>query len=342
VNALLVLGTMVDPHVEWVVNEIRRREEIPVVVIDYLRDSSFSLNMDSAGDARLIVDDQHLLLKDVVVWDCAKLIAGTPFYLKNYDEHSGYAAAEWRAFYKLICALSGNGCVNTLSSRLCMIKPYQQMIAASVGLHVPATLVTNDKDMACSYVQESHDGTVMKSLSSSKVRPPSEGEPIYVNIMTMRVSEQDIVEASHEEIAYCPHFLQSEILKDYELRVVYVDGVIFSYKIDSQAYKTSEVDWRHGMSFVSFIPFEIDGGLRKDIRSFMERMGLFSGSLDFIVDRQGRPWFLECNQQGAWGWLDYVSDPVISRAFADALTKQVLSVASAGSVHSGERISQAG
>lgn len=324
-NTLLILGTIEDPQVKWVVSEIKKREDIPVVVIDYLRDSLFSIEVDSAGDVALTVDGQQLVIANAVIWDCVKLMPGTPFYLKDNDDYSGYAAEEWRAFYKLICALGGDRTLNSLSSRVCMIKPYQQAVASSVGLLVPETLITNNKNDVKRFSEDSPDGVIMKSLSSCKVRPPSDGEPIYYNIMTMRVSGRDIDDATQEEIAYCPHFFQNEILKDYELRVVCVDGVVLSYKIDSQVYKTSEVDWRHGFGLVDFSLFEIDAVLKSRVQRFMNRMGLFSGSLDFIVDRQGRHWFLECNQQGAWGWLnDLNGDNVITRAFVDALIKRVL------------------
>lgn len=315
---------MEDPQVKWVVNELKKRGDIPVVVIDYLQDSLFSMEVDSVGDIVLTIDGQKLEITNSVIWDCVKLMPGTPFYLKDYDEHSGYAAEEWRAFYKLICALGGDRTLNSLSSRVCMIKPYQQAVASSVGFLIPKTLVTNNKSDAKLFYEGSLDGLIMKSLSSCKIRLPSDEEPIYYNIMTMRVSGQDIDLATEKEIAYCPHFFQNEILKKYELRVVYVDGVVLSYKIDSQVYKASEVDWRHGYELVDFSPFEIDIVLKSGVQKFMNRMGLFSGSLDFIVDRQGRHWFLECNQQGAWGWLnDLTEDNVITRAFVDALIKRV-------------------
>lgn len=324
-NTLLVLGTMDDPHVEWVVSTIEQRAEIPVVIIDYLRGSFFSVDMDSTGNVNLTVDGRQLALDSIVIWDCQRIMPGTSLYLKDNDEHSGYAAEEWRAFYRLLCAFGGNRTLNSLASRTCMVKPYQQLVASGAGFRVPKTLVTNHKEDALRLVSESTDGAIMKSLSSRRIRPPSEGEPVYQNIMTMRVSKQDIEEATQDEIACCPHLLQGEIVKDYELRVVYIDGTMLAFKIDSQAYKTSELDWRQGFGLVNFSPFELDDVLKNGIRRFMERMGLFSGSLDFIVDRGGRPWFLECNQQGAWGWLDECAgDNLITRAFVDALTKRVL------------------
>lgn len=323
-KAILILGTMADPHVERVVHMLSTSGEVPFIIIDYLRDAHCSLKLDSAGNLTLRVNREEIILAESIIWDCVKLIAGTPFYLGGDEKCSGYAANEWRAFFKLLCALGGSRTVNSLSSRLCMVKPYQQRIAAAVGFSVPPTIVTNDKSDACHYVTESSFGTIIKSLSSCKIRPPSEGEPVYYNIMTMRVDEQDISESTQNEIGYCPIFLQTEIVKDYELRIVFIDGVCCPYAINSQAYKSSEVDWRQGYEVVDFKPCAIDGEFKERICSFMSQMGLFSGSLDFVVGRDGQRWFLECNQQGAWAWLDDISDGLIARTFAKGLTRRFM------------------
>ena len=48
----------------------------------------------------------------------------------------------------------------------------------------------------------------------------------------------------------------------------------------------------------------------------MELTGLFTGSLDLIVDPDGHWRFLECNEDGQWSWLDSIVDGEISRSFA--------------------------
>lgn len=315
---ILVLGAMRDPHVAWVVQELHERSELHVIVLDYLSDTTFAFNMDASGKLDLLVNGVNLPSK-YIVWDCVKILPGTSLYLLGDQEYTGYAAVEWRAFYKLICATNGDNVVNSLLSRLCMVKPYQQMVAATVGLKVAPTLVTNSQDEARRYAANNSNELIMKSLSSAKFQPASEGEPIYRNVMTMRVTEEDLNGATIEEIRCCPHFLQKKIGKAFELRVVYVDGAIFAFKIDSQKYKTTEVDWRYGIGALEYTPFELDTDVSYRISCFMKAMGLFSGSLDLIVDKEGQYWFLECNQQGAWGWLDELANGVIRRAFAAAL-----------------------
>jgi hypothetical protein len=163
----------------------------------------------------------------------------------------------------------------------------------------------------------------MKSLSGAKVSNPGDDEVIPFNIMTMRVDVDDLAQASQDEIAYCPHLFQAEIEKSHELRVVYVNGQILPFSVDSQSHRLSETDWRKALGFVPFTPCEIDTSLAAKISKFMTSAGLFSGSLDLIIDKSGQPWFLECNQDGAWGWLDDLCDGGVAKAFAMAFAERL-------------------
>lgn len=320
---MLVLGTMIDPHVERVVTELRQRGNIDIHVLDFLDDnSSFSLQVDEQGDWQLIVDGTEFS-GEYLVWDRSKLIYGTIFYVKGDDDGKGFAAEEWRALYRLISGIHEGRTVNALRLRACLLKPYQQIIAARAGFKVPSSIVTDSKIDAVHFAGEARDGIIMKSLSGTKVKPPFEGDYIPYNVMTMRISEADILEATDEEVGYCPHFLQHEVIKAYELRIVIVNGDIIPFKVDSQSRSISEVDWRKGLGLVSFSPSELTEGLQRQIEDFMILSGLFCGSMDIVVDRDGQAWFLEINPEGAWGWLDDLVDGKVTRAFADGFERRL-------------------
>ena len=205
-----------------------------------------------------------------------------------------------------------------------MIKPYQQAIAASVGFRVPPTLVSNDKSSVQAFQRQNEHRLIMKSVSAGKVGTVGDGgENIPFVVMTMRVSPEDLEAATPEEIAHCPHFFQREIQKSHELRVVVVDDRVLAFRIDSQKHEMSSLDWRKGIMMADFSALSLDDGTVARIRAFMSRMGLFTGSLDLIVDPEQQVWFLECNQDGAWGWLDDISEGAITRAFADGFARRL-------------------
>lgn len=320
---LLILGTRADPHVDRVVREIERRGEAQIFVLDYLDDTRFSLEEDRAG--RIVFRINGITLPErYLIWDRMKILPGTELYIRGDETSSGYAAQEWRAFYKLLCGLNRGRVVNSLESRICMIKPYQQAIAASVGLRVPPTLISNDKSSVEAFQRQNGDRIIMKSVSAGKVTPAGDGgENIPFFVMTMQVSPEDLEAATPEEIAYCPHFFQREIQKSHELRVVVVDDQVLPFRIDSQNNKVSSLDWRKGIEVAGFTATSLDDGTIARIRGFMSKMGLFTGSLDLIVDTDQQVWFLECNQDGAWGWLDDIVDGAVTRAFADGFTRRL-------------------
>lgn len=327
---LLILGTRTDPHVERVVRELESRGKAQIFVLDYHDDTRFSLEEDTAG--RIVFRINGTTLPDrYLIWDRMKILPGTELYIRGDETSSGYAAQEWRALYKLLCGLNRERVVNSLESRFCMIKPYQQAVAASVGFRVPPTLVTNDKSSVQAFQQQNGHRLIMKSVSAGKVAPVGDGgENIPFFVMTMQVSPEDLEAATPEEIAYCPHFFQREIPKSHELRVVVVDGQVLAFRIDSQKHELSSLDWRKGIEVAGFAPVSLDDGTLAQIRAFMSRMGLFSGSLDLIVDPEQQAWFLECNQDGAWGWLDDIAEGAITRAFADGFARRLSALAGDG------------
>ncbi|WP_155394096.1 hypothetical protein [Xanthomonas albilineans] len=323
-RALLILGTKTDPHVSLVKDEIEKYSDIKVVVFDYHDDTRFTIRVTEHGAVKIQVNGENVP-HNCLVWDRNKILPGTELYIQGDDETAtGYVAQEWRALYTLIGGFNEKRVVNSLESRKCMIKPYQQVIAASVGMAVPETMITNDKANVLEFYGGARNGLIMKSVSAGKVKPASEGgEYIPYNVMTMRVNKEDLDHATEAEIGYCPHFFQEEIKKDYELRIVVVGDRVIPFRIGSQERRTTEVDWRKGMLLIEFTRCEIDSCLSTKIRQFMTKIGFFTGSIDIMVDQAGKHWFLECNQDGAWGWLDDLVKGEISRAFAEELTKKL-------------------
>ena len=318
---LVVLGTMIDPHVERVVSRIRSAGA-QVYVLDYLDQTAITLSTDIHGNPLLEVNGERVAEK-YLVWDRMKIIVGTRFYVKGDEATKGFAAHEWRALFTMMGGLNRDRVVNSLESRACRIKPYQQQIAGRCGFLVPPSVVTTSKDALLRFQHASGDCTIMKSLSGSKVTPAGEGEYSPYNVMTMRVALTDIEEASEEEVAFCPHFMQHEIEKSHELRIVIIGSKVIPFRIESQASELTKVDWRKGARMRYFSKAEISPELEARILSFMRSMSLITGSMDIIVDRNDRNWFLECNQDGAWAWLDDLCDGEIANAFADELMQRM-------------------
>jgi hypothetical protein len=320
--AILMLGSLLDPHIQRIFDELRSRGQLQVEVLDF-RSTIFEATFESDGSFSLAIDGRQLP-EDLTIFDRAVLVAGSAFYPVGEESAMGFGAEEWRALYRLLAALYGDRVLNSLRSRECLAKPFQQIVAVKSGMKVPRTLVTNERAASLRFADGAPGHLVMKSLSGMKPRPAYERDIIPYSVMTMRVNKSDIEGATDGELAFCPHFLQHEIRKQFELRVVWVDGVARAFKVDSQQLKCSETDWRWAGRELPFEPFELNDEVGRAIGRFMKSMGFFSGSVDLIIDVEGDPWFLECNNQGAWAWLDNIVDGALTRLFADRIMARAL------------------
>ena len=317
---LVLLGSTADPHLGWIRDAVRAAGDAEVHIVDHAT-SRIQLDVDAHGAWDLRIDGMEIA-RDFVVFDRAKLQLGSPFYVAGDDpaqSHTrAFVADEWNALHRLICSLASR-VLNPLEARSLLTKPYQQIVAAACGLLVPETCVSNDKAALLKRLDGWGGQGVMKSLSGAIIRlDPADDRDNRV-FMTTAVTRDELAAADGAEVGIIPNFLQAEIVKSFELRLVWVDGRQACFDIDSQRYETTRLDWRYSTSALEFGDFALPATVAAQVDRFMERIGLFCGSLDFIVDTDGRYWFLECNQQGAWGWLDGPRDGRIARMFADGI-----------------------
>ena len=293
------------------------------VVIDYLEKTPVQFSVGEDGRHELQIGSE-VYCPPFLIWDRRKV--WMPGLTIEGDQRSShYETQEWNAFYSLLVGTFSDWVVNTPHSRLCLLKPYQQIVAARVGFKVPPTAVTNEKKDSLKFAAK-EPRVVLKSLSAGKVIPKPHENPIPYNVMTMRVSKESLNAATEEEIGRCPHFFQRKISKSYELRVVAVGKSQFAFRIDSQNSALTRLDWRNGIQMLRFVPVEIEETISSKIRCFMERLNLFTGSFDLIIDRHNQCWFLECNQDGQWSWLDSEVDGRIAASYAGALANHLSSL----------------
>ena len=105
-----------------------------------------------------------------------------------------------------------------------------------------------------------------------------------------------------------PWLFQKPIIEGKDLTCVYIGTQCYWYE-SSFNRNSNSIDWRKEIQTENESPWtEIPTGLIKSesekVQAFMEDAGLKYGRLDFIKDSSERLWFLECNVNGEFGWLD--------------------------------------
>lgn len=81
----------------------------------------------------------------------------------------------------------------------------------------------------------------------------------------------------------------------------------------------AHVDWRADYAALDYSriepPPEVTGAMCRYLEEFELRFGAF----DFAIDADGTWWFLECNPNAQWLWLENETNIDISGALADLL-----------------------
>ncbi|WP_100075026.1 MvdC/MvdD family ATP grasp protein [Chryseobacterium camelliae] len=192
-------------------------------------------------------------------------------------------------------------------------KIYQLRTARKNQLRVPETLFSNDAEKITSFFYRHCNGKAVAKLHGVMSKSMA-GE----HMLSTMIIEEDSLE-SIEDIAYCPMIFQPYIEKSYELRIVYVDGVFFTGKINN----SENADWRIANSNYSWSAYELPGPICLNLTAMMQEMGLCLGAIDMIRGKDGNYYFLEVNPQGEWGMLQKELNFPIAETIADYLIKRI-------------------
>jgi glutathione synthase/RimK-type ligase-like ATP-grasp enzyme len=229
------------------------------------------------------------------------------------------ALRECEAFWHGLFLSLGCAWINTPEAiRTASYKLYQLTAARTLGIPAPDYIVTNNPDSARSFVRHKRS-IIVKALSSAYIVYPSGQLKLY----TRRLA--DISDAVLRSLSHGPLIFQEEIEKEYEIRIVILDDKCFSLAIDCRDIPGSPVDIRQ-MNFDEekwrFRPGVGVEQIEDWSKKLVATLGLSYGALDWLVDPQGRPFFLECNPLGAFKWSELCGEFNITEEIAAALCRR--------------------
>lgn len=191
-------------------------------------------------------------------------------------------------------------------------KPGQLATAARLGFSVPTTLFTNDPESARRFAAD-HGPVVYKPVHGVHVA----GEDGQNRTIWVRAAEADELD---ESIALCPHLFQARVAKVADIRLAAVGDRLFATRIDTDG---DHLDWRQDQRLVTCSPAAVPDAVAGAVRAYLRAYGLIFGAFDFALGPDGRWWFLECNPNGQWAFVDEPTTRAIAQALADTLQKGV-------------------
>ena len=195
-------------------------------------------------------------------------------------------------------------------------KLLQLSAANAAGLTIPRSIFTNDPENIRSFFQSCNGNLIVKlhgSLSKSM-----DGNSAFFPTTRLQPNDLDRL----DQLAYCPMIFQEYIPKDYELRVVYVDGDFFTGMIPYEGNEAT--DWRaiRDRQFV-WQPYQLPQQVCEKLTAMMQQLDLTFGAIDIIKNKEGDYVFLEVNPQGEWGMLQKYLDHPIGETIAQKLITSI-------------------
>lgn len=192
-------------------------------------------------------------------------------------------------------------------------KMLQLNIAQKNGLIIPETLFSNDAEAITGFFHTYGNGKMVAKLHGVISKSMGGENFLSTNIIDEN-SIQDIA-----DIEYCPMIFQPYIEKEYELRIVYLDGEFFTGKINN----SENADWRIARGNYFWTEYHLPENIKTSLTAMMKEMGLYMGAIDMIRGKDRKYYFLEVNPQGEWGMLQKDLDFPIAQRIADNLIKRM-------------------
>ncbi|MBK1785004.1 ATP-grasp ribosomal peptide maturase [Prauserella cavernicola] len=192
-------------------------------------------------------------------------------------------------------------------------KPVQLATAASCGLKVPKTLITNQANAVRSFAA---GPMVSKALGAAAIVEEGGRKTTF----TTRVGPADLEDLRGVERT--AHQFQQWVPKDVDARVIVVGEHVFAASIIAGSAE-SRLDWRADYGALRYElvapPIDVVAGVRR----YCAELGLVYGAFDFVVRPDGGWVFLECNAGGQYGWIEDALGAPITATLAELLARGV-------------------
>lgn len=180
----------------------------------------------------------------------------------------------------------------------------QLTLAKHVGFSVPRTIVTNKSEDLKNFFSE-NEIICNKSLDSPNYTVNGKMYPY----LTKKFTTINEIEDKLDSLKICPTLFQEYIDKDVDIRVVIMGKKVTAVAIESQNNKLSQVDFR-GISphLLQHTIHKLPHDVEKSVLDFVKRSNLLFSSMDLVLDKNGKYYFIENNCNGQWLWLDSLAE----------------------------------
>jgi hypothetical protein len=198
------------------------------------------------------------------------------------------------------------------SSRILQLTKAQQ-----IGFDIPETIISKDAKKIIEFCRH-FEYVIVKPLQARGIVQ----NEIWTPYFSEKINSKELVDLA-TELSLTYNYIQKYIPKKKEWRITIVGREIFPCVIDSQKAKSelAKSDWRKVTS--ESIPHYYEAlpkAVESKILRYMDELGLSFGAMDLIEDIDGNWYFLECNPNGQWLWIEELTGQPIAKSIAKWLS----------------------
>ncbi|MFV8328473.1 grasp-with-spasm system ATP-grasp peptide maturase [Flavobacterium sp. ZS1P14] len=187
-------------------------------------------------------------------------------------------------------------------------------LAKNVGLQIPKTIITTERNKLKFFLEENNYSIITKPIA----------EALHVKLANSSVGLSTIKVETVKKLNknFSPSLFQEYIEKEIELRVFYIMGKCYSMAIFSQSNPQTKVDFRaYDWDFPNrFIPYQLPLEIETKIDLLMKKLELNTGSIDILKSsKNGTYYFLEVNPSGQFGMTSFPCNYPLHKTVAQNL-----------------------
>lgn len=188
--------------------------------------------------------------------------------------------------------------------------------AKSFNINVPSTWIVSSKKQVEILIEEGKK-MVFKSISDSHALFTNKG---YYSMFTKEITHEII---DLLPLKFMPSLVQEKILKEYEVRIFYLEGSFYSMCMFSQENKETEIDFRKSYvsgNIIRRVPYELPNDISIKLKHLLENIDINCCSIDMVRSSfDNNLYFLEINPTGAFGMVNTPCNYELYRLIAKRL-----------------------
>lgn len=187
--------------------------------------------------------------------------------------------------------------------------------AFQCGLDIPDSIITKQKTDVISFKLK-YKSVISKAIHYGNYIENNLSIGCYTNELT-----NELIEELPDE--FWPSLVQVKLDKLFELRIFYLHGEVYTSAIFSQNDKKTQVDFRkyNYEKPNRTPPFELPINIKQKLRMFMESINMNCGSIDIVVTKDLKYYFLEVNPVGQFQQVSYPCNYFLEEKVAQFLIK---------------------